>query len=231
MDEIVKIFEEMGAENYDNFNSHFRTAKENLHFLNTLIFKNIPEKSNVLCIGVGTGEEIISLAQSYPNWNFVGIDPSKAMLQGCQEKVELHNLSDRCHFFHGYLSDYKPDLAFDAVTCLFVMHFIHNQDERLKMLSDMNKHLKKGGYLINAEISCDFNSNDFPNLLENWKALHRYAGAPEEKLESMENTLKEQLAVLSPQETEKLLLKSGFANPTQFFQSFLIRAWYSKKPT
>lgn len=219
----------MGHENYDNFNSHFKTAKENLHFLNTLILRDLPENANILCVGVGTGEEILSLAKSYKKWSFVGIDPSSTMLQGCKEKIKSHDLSDRCDLIHGYLSDYKTESTFDAVICLFVMHFIHDSVERSKMFLDMNKYLKRGGYLINAEISCDFSSKDFPNLLANWKTLHHYAGATEEKLENMEKTLKEQLAVLSPQETEKLLLESGFLKPTQYFQSFLIRAWYGKK--
>lgn len=227
-EEVVNIFENMGVETYDGVNSHFIPVSKNLHFLSMLALKDLPSDAKILCVGVGTGSDIIDLAKFNKNWTFTGLEPSKSMLSGCIKKIEDEGLSDRCDFFNGYLSDFTSDKKYDAVLCFFVFHFI-NKDERNKMYLDMNKLLRKGGYLIHAEISFDQNSEEYPFLLENWKALHGFSGATEEKLAQMGEVLKNQLYVLSPEITKKMVTESGFKNHTQFFQSFLIRAWHARK--
>ena len=227
-DEIVQIFDTMGVENYDGFNSHFNTISTNLHFLTMLILNKLPSDAKILCVGVGTGADIMDLAKINKKWRFTGIEPSASMLNGCKKKIEQEGLTDRCDFFQGYLSEFSSDQKYDAVLCFFVFHFIP-KEERKKIYSDMHKHLKNGGQIVHAEISCDLESDNFPSLLNDWKSLHSYAGGTEEKLVNMEKVLKEQLSILSPKETEKLIQESEFKNPVPFFQSFIIRGWHAKK--
>ncbi|MCB1308506.1 MAG: class I SAM-dependent methyltransferase [Leptospiraceae bacterium] len=226
---IVQFFEDMGAEAYDRYNASFEATKNNLQFLNMLILTDLPEDANILCVGIGTGADIIGLADIFPGWRFTGIEPAESMLKGCQKKLAEAGFSDRCELIHGYLSDFNTDSKFDAVICLFVMHFINDVTERNNMFSDFNKYLVNDGYLINAEISFDLNSDESPGLLEKWQALHRYAGANEDNVRNIPGLLREQLAVLHPDETRQLMKKNGFHNPIQFFQSFLVRAWYAQK--
>jgi tRNA (cmo5U34)-methyltransferase len=227
-DEVVQIFENMGAEVYDQFNSHFRQLSESLFLLTMLALRDLPNDANILCVGVGTGADIIDIAKFKSGWTFTGIEPSTAMLSGCKQKLAEAGLTERCELFNGYLSDFNTEKKFDGVVCYFVMHFI-DPDERKNIFTDMNKHLKNGGSLVHAEISCDLEASDFPYYLEDWKALHGFAGATEEKLAMMSQVLKEQLYVLSPKQTKTLVEGCGFTNHIQFFQSFLIHGWHGKK--
>ena len=52
-----------------------------MHFLIGLVLKELPTDARILCVGVGTGAEIFSLAEEYPEWTFVGVDPSADMLE------------------------------------------------------------------------------------------------------------------------------------------------------
>ena len=97
------------------------------------------------------------------------------------------------------------------------------------MFLDFSRFLKKDGFLINAEISVDIKSSEFEQLIENWKSVHALAGSSEEKLNDIPKVIKEELGVISPEETRKLIVKNGFKKPVNFFQSFLIRGWYSIK--
>lgn len=45
-----------------------------------LVAERAPELANVLVVGAGGGMELNELAQTYPQWHFVGVDPSKPML-------------------------------------------------------------------------------------------------------------------------------------------------------
>lgn len=228
-EQMVKIFDDMGGDTYDKNNSFFSPINKNLNFLIDLILKDLPSNARILCVGVGTGADIIDLANNNKSWSFVGIDPAKSMLDRCEVKLRENSLQNRCELFHGYLSDFKTDESFDAVLCLYVMHFLKDLSERAQMYSLMAKHLKPDGHLIDTQITVDFSSKDYQSLLENWKNLHGLAGSSKEKLNGMNKVLEEQLGVLSPSAVENLILNNGFRNATTFFQAFLIKGWHARK--
>ena len=201
----------------------------NLHFLTHLVLQNLPADAHILCVGVGTGTEILRAAAAFPGWRFTGVEPAPAMLEACRENISKAGISARCTLYEGYLSDIKESERFDAVLCILVTHFIKDIGEREQMFKAMKERLKPKGYLVHAEISYDLSSPKFPNMLESWKAMHRLSGASEEKLSQISETLKRDLAVLPPETTETLLKKVGFAQPIQFFQSLMIHGWYSQR--
>jgi tRNA (cmo5U34)-methyltransferase len=226
---IVESFDKAPAGSYDEKNKKLAPISENLHFLSGLVLKELPANARVLCVGTGTGAEILSLARIYPNWTFDGIDPSERMLEDCKKRIESEGLLSRCRLFRGYLSEFNTAEKYDAVLCILVMHFIQDPGERAKMYHDMADHLKTGGVLINAEISYDLNSSKFPDMIEKWKLIQMLMGATKESLDQLPNILRNQLAVLPPSKTEELIEKAGFSSAVQFFQSFLIHAWYARK--
>jgi len=116
------------------------------------------------------------------------------------------------------------------VLCLLVAHFLKQADGRQALFDGMARRLKPHGYLINAEIAFDLGSPEFDDIIDQWAAMHRAAGATEESLAGLPRQLRETIAVLPPASTEALLRNSGLPLPVQFFQSLLIRAWYSRKP-
>lgn len=226
---VTTFFDKKASEAYDNRNSKLSPISKNLHFLIRLVLDDLPANSNILCVGAGTGEELIALSGVFPQWHFTGIEPSAPMLEVCRKKVETHGLTERCTLVNGYLSDFNENKEFDAILCLLVTHFVTDPGERQGMYTDMYSRLRPGGYLINADISDDMESAEFKSLLEKWKALHRFSGASDQSLDFMEQAMSTHLSVLSKSKLESLLLNAGFSLPVQFFQSLLIRAWYSKK--
>lgn len=228
-EEMVKIFDTMGGDKYDEGNRNFAPIAKNLSFLSGLVLKDLPQNARILCVGVGTGADIIDLSVEHPGWTFVGIEPAESMIKKCKEKLESADLLGRTELFHGFLSDYPERECFDAVICFFVMHFIKDLSERGQMYADMAKALKSEGILIISEISADFKSPNYPALLEDWKSLHAKGGAPVESLQKMDQTIEKVLGVIPGTHTEKLIQENGFNRPTPFFQSFLIRAWHAEK--
>lgn len=226
---VTTFFDKKASEAYDERNSRLSPVSKNLHFLIRLVLDDLPAGSEILCVGVGTGEELIALSEVFPGWHFTGVEPSEPMLEVCRKKINDRGLTERCNLVHGYLAEFNEDKRFDAVLCLLVTHFVTDLRERQAMYTDMYSRLKPGGYLVNADISDDMESPEFKSMLEKWKALHRFSGASEQTLEYIEKAMGTQLSVLSKSKLEELLVKAGFSLPVQFFQSLLIRAWYSKK--
>ncbi|WP_413288389.1 class I SAM-dependent methyltransferase [Bdellovibrio sp. HCB337] len=222
------FFNKEAAQKYDERNSKLSRISDCLHFLMGLALKDLPARSRVLCVGVGTGAEILSLAQAYPEWTFVALEPSLDMLNVCRERMKNAGLEDRCEFVHGYVQDLPRTQPFDAALSVLVAHFI-KRDERLSFFQHMSSHLRTGGYLVNSEISFDLNSAEFPMMLKGWEQVQTMMGATPESLALLPTVLRETLTVLPPSETEALLRQSGISLPLRFFQAMMICGWYGKK--
>lgn len=213
---------------YDERNSKLSAISDNLHFLIRLVLQDLPPKSHVLCVGVGTGAEILSLAKVFPDWTFVGIDPSASMLEVCAERLHNAGVAGRCQLVHGYVQDAPKGEQFDAVLSILVAHFVKRED-RLSFFENMVSRLKKDGYLINAELSFDLESAEFPLMLKGWEQVQTLMGATAESLAGLPRQLREVLNILPNSETEKFLRQSGLSVAVKFFQAFLISAWYGRK--
>ncbi len=111
---VIDHFTE-AAKVYDEKNKQLAPIADNMHFLIHLILKNASVKSRVLCVGVGTGAEILSLSTAFPEWTFVGVDPSIGMLDVCRERLKVAGVLDRCEFIHGYVHDVPQGENFDVV--------------------------------------------------------------------------------------------------------------------
>lgn len=216
------------AKIYDERNRQLSPISDNIHFLIRLILKHAPARAHVLCVGVGTGAEILSLSTIFPEWTFVGVDPSIGMLDVCRERLSEAGVINRCELIHGDVHDLPPGENFDAVLSILVAHFV-KREERLNFYHAMYSRLYTNGILINVEISFDLESQEFPLMLKNWEAVQSMMGATEESLAKLPMQLREMLCVLSLTETEDILNKIGIPIPVHFFQAFMINGWYGIK--
>jgi tRNA (cmo5U34)-methyltransferase len=224
----VDFFSKEAAQLYDQKNSKLLRISDCLHFLIGLVLKDLPVRSKILCVGVGTGAEILSLSQTFPDWTFVGLDPSAGMLDMCRERVLNAGVADRCEFIHGYFDDLPGELVFDATLSVLVAHFVA-RDQRASFFHRMANHLRTGGYLVNVEISFDLDSVEFPSILSGWEEVQKLMGATPESLAMLPKQLREVLTVIPPAETEALIRESGIACPVRFFQALMIHGWYGKR--
>ena len=213
---------------YDERNRQLAPIADCMHFLIRLVLREFPVRAHVLCVGVGTGAEIFSLSKAFPEWTFVGVDPSAPMLDVCRERLAAAGVSDRCELIHGYVHDVPSGENFDVTLSILVAHFVQRED-RLGFYKAMCDRLRPNGYLINTEISCDVTAEEFPSMLKNWEGVQAVMGATPESLTNLARQLKEMLPIISPKETENLLSQSGIHLPVRFFQAFMICGWYGKK--
>lgn len=222
------FFTQEAALAYDERNRQLLPIADNMHFLIRLVLKDHSPQAKVLCVGVGTGAEIFSLAKAFPDWTFVGVDPSASMLEVCRERLQKAGLTSRCQLIHGYVHDVPTGENYDVVISVLVGHFVKRED-RLSFYKAMYDRLVPSGYLINTEMSFDLDSKEFPSMLKNWEGVQSMMGATAESLASLPLQLREMLSILSPKETEDLLKRSGILLPVRFFQAFMISGWYGRK--
>jgi tRNA (cmo5U34)-methyltransferase len=225
---MTNFFDKQASLAYDEKNRRLAPISDGMHFLIRLLLLGLPARSHILCVGVGTGAEILSLAKEFPEWTFVGVDPSAEMLEVCAERLKSAGVANRCELIHGYVQDLPTGESFDAALSILVGHFV-KREERLDFYQNMTSRLRSGGYLIVTEISFDLDSPEIASMLEAWKQVQRLMGANAESLASLPTTLRETLTVLPAAETEGLLRQGGIALPVKFFQAFMIAGWYGAK--
>ena len=227
--EVVETFDEKQAFGYDDKWSRLSAMKDALHLFTRVVFSDLPADARILCVGVGTGAELFSLADHYPNWTFTGVEPAGPMLDVCKAKSAERGISSRCQFHEGFLETLPRDRSFDGATCFLVSQFITDKNERQAFFSDLGSRLAPGGALVSADISGDRADPHFDRILTMWSQMMRYAKLTEEEVASTINALGSAVAVISPEEMEILLRSAGFIDPTPILQTLLVRAWVSRR--
>ena len=217
------IFDKDTALSYDSQRDKLSPIKDALHLAMQMLLCKLPKNAKILCVGAGTGSELIYLAQVFPQWTFTIVEPALKMLEICSQRVKEFGFLSRCTFHQGYL-DSLPDMGlYDGATSILVSHFIVNRNERSKYFSEIASRLSPEAYMINADMSSDMSSVEYQNLLEGWINMHDYANMPV-RIESFGS----KVAMVSTEEIKSIIKESGFEEPTLFFQTLFIHAWFSK---
>lgn len=114
------VFDEERAASYDHIFEKIAPMRDALHLLTRLVFSELPSAARILCVGAGTGAEILYLAEAFPQWRFTAVEPAAPMLAICRRRAEEAGIASRCTFHEGYLESLPATDPFDAATCLLV---------------------------------------------------------------------------------------------------------------
>lgn len=203
--------------------------RDALPLLISAVFADLPAEARILCVGAGTGHELIYLAQKFPQWHFTAVEPSAPMLEVCRRKTEACGITSRCVFHEGHLDSLPPSAAFDAATSLLVSQFILAPDARAGFFRAIAGRLRPGGYLASADLASDTASATYQSLLDVWIRLMRETGSAPEQLEKMRMAYGRDVAVLPVEQVSSIIASGGFETPVVFLQTCLIHAWYDQR--
>lgn len=223
------IFDQERASSYDKRFAKLAPLNNALYLLIHLVLSELPADARILCVGVGTGSELINLAQKFPQWQFTAVEPAAPMLDICRQRAEECGIASRCTFHEGYLDSLPASNSFDAATCLLVSHFFVQLPERRNFFSQIASRVRPNGYLVSSDLASDMSTSAYQSLLEVWLRMLRYSEVPEMEVEKFRASYGRDVAVRSPLEVESIIVASGFDTPVLFFQTLLIHAWYAKR--
>lgn len=223
------VFDQERASSYDKRFAKLAPLRDALHLLISLILSELPADARILCVGAGTGLELIDLAQRFPQWQFTAVEPAAPMLDICRQRAEDYGIASRCTFHEGYLDSLPASPSFDAATCLLVSHFFIDRDRRRNFFNQIASRLCPNGYLVSSDLVSDMSTSAYESLFEIWLRMLKYSEVPAEEIEKFRASYGRDVAVLPPLEVESIIASSGFDSPVLFFQSILIHAWYAQR--
>jgi len=217
------VFNKENASSYENQRAKLAPIKDALHLCIRMKFSKLPVNARILCVGVGTGSELIYLAQAFPEWHFTVVEPASEMLKICRQRAEECGIVSRCTFHEGYIDSLLDSGFFDAATSILVSHFIVESEKRSKFFAEIAARLRPGACLINADLASDMSSADYQNILDVWINMHDFAEMP-----ANVDAFGRNVALLPTDKVESIIKSSGFESPVLFFQTLFIHAWFSK---
>jgi len=65
--EPTAVFDKERASSYDTQYAKVAALSDALHLLMRVILSDLPAEARILCVGVGTGSELLSLAREFPH--------------------------------------------------------------------------------------------------------------------------------------------------------------------
>lgn len=216
------------AEHYDKRWEKLGAILDALHLLMKVHFQGLPKDSNVLCVGAGTGAEILALAKEYPEWRFTALDTSSSMLDVFQRKAEQAGIAPRCDVHLGGVESLPADKLYDVATSILVSQFVVDTEQRIGFFKAINRHLRSGGALISADLARPTDILQDERLMASWVKMQTYSGQTEEKARMSTSGWGKAVSVLEPNEIEGIIKSAGFKDPVNVYKALFIHAWYAK---
>lgn len=186
-----------------------------------LLAEHAPLSAKVLVLGAGGGLELKALAQSYPGWTFVGVDPSAQMLELAART--LGPMATRAELVQGYIED-APTGPFDAAVCLLTLHFLSSADRR-RTVREIHTRLKRGAPLVVAHGSFPQAEGERAVWLSRYSAFAIASGVDPEQAGKAREAVSATVNMLSPEEDETILREAGFLDVSLFYAAFTWRGW------
>ncbi len=221
-------FDEKNAASYDERFAPLAAMTQALHLLMRGLWQELPEQARILCVGAGTGAEMMALAPHFPGWHFTAVDPSGPMLAICRRKAEAAGFAHRCSFHEGYLESLPRGEPFDAASCVLVSQFLLDREARISLFRDIASRLRPGGWMISADLAADLDRAPGSELLEQWMRLIRLTGASAEQCHQLRTAYRRDVSVVPPARIESILAEAGFARSLEIYHSLLLHAWASR---
>ncbi len=227
-EKLQATFNQQAASAYDSQWARLAPFRDGLHLLVAAALAELPVDARILCVGAGTGAEILSLAEKFPGWRFTAVEPSAPMLEVFRRKAQEQGIASRCTFHEGYLDSLPQGEPFDTATSLLVSHFILQRDERAGFFRGIRQRLRPNGILINSDLTSDTDAPHYGALLEVWMRTMAGADLSQERLEQMRAAYRRDVAILAPQIVAGMMASGGFDTPVQFYQCGLIHGWFAR---
>jgi len=226
--ELKALFDQM-APGYDKQWERTAPINQCLYFLLESVFAALPEDARILCVGAGTGSEILHLASRFPGWRFTAVEPARGMLDVCRRRADEAGIAERCEFHEGYLDSLPAGASYQAATSFLVSQFILDQTARSAFFEQIAERLVPGGMLASSDLSTEQDAPGYDDLLRVWQRTITPTDVSDEGLRRMKATYAKDVAVLPPDQVEAVLRAGGFETPRPFFQAGLIRAWFARR--
>ena len=227
---IHEVFtQKSNADQYDEKFAALRPIKDCMHLSVQLHLLDSKDEANVLCVGAGTGAEILFLAEKFPKWRFMALDPAESMLDNCKAKLKAAGFIDRCSFKVGYVDSLPLERSYDIATSFMVSHFVLERKSRVAFFKSIADRLKPEGELFTSDLAYEGPPSTHQRQVNLWIKSWELCGMDHEDCAKMSANFGTQVSIETVEGVESIIEDAGFQRPSCIFHSILAHAWFAKR--
>lgn len=186
-----------------------------------LLAERAPRDARILVLGAGGGLELKALADAYPRWRFVGVDPAAEMLKLAEKRLMEQAASISLH--QGYIDD-APEGPFDGAVCLLTLHFL-GAAERQRTVGQIHRRLVRRAPFVAAHSSFPQAEGERELWLSRYRDFAIASGVDPKQADNARAAVSSNLALYSPEEDAEILRAAGFREVQQFYAALSWRGW------
>lgn len=193
----------------------------------TAQLRNGDGSAELLIVGAGGGQEIVTLGSKHEKWIFTGIDPSERMLEIAKARVKHAALENRVSLIKGTIDQLPQDNRYDGAACMLVLHFVKGLPQKLELLRRIAERLKPGSPFFLASINGEPQTTEFSLQMQAWRSHMLDNGITQEEWERFAASIGRESDPIPAEAVKGLLEEAGFACVTRYFGSYLIEGYFA----
>ncbi|UPK46563.1 class I SAM-dependent methyltransferase [Paenibacillus pabuli] len=184
-------------------------------------------EAEILIVGAGGGKEMTMLGKRHAGWMFTGIDPSQAMLQLSERRIQEAGIGARVKLKSMTLEALPEEGVYDGATSMLMLHFIQGMESKRRFLFNLAARLKPGAPLIIAAVNANLHSPVHPIMMQAWQDHMLSQGIQPEEWERFAASLGRESDPISSEQLIELMEECGFTHITRYFGSFWVEGYYA----
>lgn len=192
-----------------------------------LLVRELPEFAEVLVVGGGGGQEICSIGLD-KDWHMTVVDPSEQMCLAAKARAEDAGVAKRCEIRKGVVADLPDTAAFDAATCILVMHFL-SKPRQAELLEAISRRLKPGALMVAAHLVVRDDPDENQWMLDFWSDTLVRLGEDPETVAKQNLDREHEVTMLREDEFLELCEAAGFEYQARISQTLHFTQWLLRK--
>ena len=219
---------EYGA-GYDTLIRQVVPGYDDLHFAVLAALAPVPDGSDIMVVGVGSGSELVTLGRARPGWKLTGVEPSEQMIRIALARAERAGLAERVSIHHGYVDDLPAGAAFDAATLICVLHFLPDDGSKLALLRSIAERLRLGATLALVDACGEMGTSRFARSWDGWMEFIREKGLTGTERDAYRRQVEEGVHFVPEPRMTELLEEAGFTDVQPFYRAFVFGGWLATR--
>ncbi|UII56580.1 class I SAM-dependent methyltransferase [Cytobacillus spongiae] len=185
------------------------------------IIKATKKPEDILVVGAGGGQELVTLSTVFPNVRYTALDPSIQMIN--LAKARLSNPSLRINWYVTELREVTEQVNYDVITCHLMLHFLKEQKNFIR---DVSNRLKPGGLCFISSIIAEEESQSTNRF---WQQHLRNNRVPNEAIDQFQSSLGKTTHPVSTELLHQWLKEEDFFQVIPYFKSYFVEAFVAIK--
>lgn len=183
---------------------------------------------NMLIVGAGGGQELVTMANACPQLQFTAVDPSSNMLELAKMRLAAEQITADVNYIADTLEQVPVTQSYALASCHLVLHFLTTVQKK-SLIETIAAHVEEGATVFFSSINIEMNTARFEKILDAWGVAMLRNGVTEKQWHAFRASFGESCFPLPTEDMIALYEAAGFHEIELYYKAYAIEAYRMKK--